>query len=107
MAHIPNLAKKIYVEYLTLTTTSAAAVSGNFTSSNIARCGTLDVAIQNISAVPAYICFGVSATVVADTTNSMYLPASGSISLTNVDFRYFSVIRVTDNVSVRITGIGG
>jgi hypothetical protein len=91
-------------EIITLTTTDDTAVQNNF---SVITADTLrDVLIQNDSASKAYVIWGTSA--VTATNNHAILAANGNIALENVNYTYFSVIRVTggSNVTVHIVGIG-
>lgn len=90
-------------EHITITTTTAAATAGNFSTYTTTEIR--DVLIQNLSAFACYITWGTTAPTA--TANSALLTASGSISLENVAYTYFSVIRIaSDDVSIRITGVG-
>jgi hypothetical protein len=105
MAHLSNLSRRNnVVEHITITTTDANAKSGNF-GAGLAACSSMDVVIQNLSSVPCYVTFGVLAATA--TTGSLYLAANSSVSLSNVTFLYYSVLRVSTDVTVVVTGIGG
>ncbi|HNW88146.1 MAG TPA: hypothetical protein PKN48_00655 [Bacteroidales bacterium] len=105
MAHLPNLSRRNnVVEHITITTTDATAKSGNFGAA-LGACSSLDVVIQNLSGVACYITFGVTGATA--TTGSLYLAANGSVSLSNVTFLYYSVLRASTDVTVVVTGIGG
>jgi len=92
------------VENLDMTTTTAAAVQSAFATLTLAA--VRDVLIQNLSTFDCYVTFGGTAVTAVVATHTL-LRASGSINLENVKFNNFSVIRIADNVNVRITGIGG
>ena len=103
MAYLRNLARGNAVEHITISTSGAAAESGNFSTLTVEHVA--DVVIQNLSAVACYVTFGLEA--VTATTNDLYLAASSSVSLNNVGFIHFSVIRATGvDVDIRITGLG-
>ena len=105
MTFVPRMARAVRdPETLVLTTTSDAAVQGNFTT--FTGDDIRDVLIQNDTANKAYVIWGTEA--VAATTNHTILPASGNISLEMANYTYFSVIRVPagSDVTVHITGIG-
>lgn len=99
-----SLRRRDEVEHLTLTTTSAAAVSDSF--STLDSTSVNDVLIQNLSAAGCYITFD-DDTAVTATDSHTYLPANGTMALDNCAFAYFSVIRsIGTDVTIRVTGIG-
>ena len=103
MSFLQNLGRSNAVENITLTANSSSATSATF---SILDADTIsDVIIQNLSAAPCYLLFGVDG--VTATANDMYLAANASLSLAATAFVHFSAIRATStNVTLRITGIG-
>lgn len=101
---IPNPPACIPPEHLVLTTVSDDPVQGKFDvleSKDIQ-----DVLIQNDTRNKGYVTWGISP--VNATVNDTILAPEGSISLENVDFNHFSLIRIPggEDVIAHITGVG-
>jgi len=98
-----SLGKANIIEHLTLTTTSAVAVSGGFSTIDVDSAK--DLLIQNTTDADCYITLGLEAVVA--TSNHTLLPAKSHIAICGAAFSFFSVIRATaTNVVIRITGLG-
>lgn len=98
-----SLGKANIVEHLTLTTTSAAAISDSFSVISVSTAK--DLLIQNMTDADCYINLGLEAVVA--TSDHTFLPAKSHIAICGAAFSYFSVIRATaTNVTIRITGLG-
>ena len=103
MAFLRALAKRNAVEYITLETSDDSAKSGNF--NNFKKDTISDIIIQNLTSYGCYFKFGIEPVTADD--GCLYIPGNSDLSLDNVAFTYFSVLReTTNNVKLRITGIG-
>jgi len=99
---LQNLAQVDNVEHLSLATSGAAAAQGSFSTLTAAKIR--DVLIQNTSSSACYVTWGTSA--VTASSSSAYLAANANISIANCAYTYFSVIRISSDVNLRITGNG-